>query len=251
MFSRKWVVSCKFRHAVYGMVDVRVVASSHKLTAHWEGPLLRVNIPPYVSVEKLNEFLDNSSEQLLSLRPSLNYRLGQRIDAGEIDFLIARSTLPLRENVITITKNAAATPQGKECEMIVNLTDDIAARIETMEVQSAINKLIFKSAQQAVWQFVVPRARRLAASFGLQPSEWRVRHCKRSYGSCNGKGIITLDPLLIFMPSHLRDFIICHELAHLSEMNHSAAFHRICNAYCGGHEKEYEAELKKFKPPTF
>lgn len=60
---------------------------------------------------------------------------------------------------------------------------------------------------------------------------------------------ISLSAITMFLPPHLRDYIVCHELAHLSEMNHSARFHEICNGYCGGREKSLQKELKAFRWP--
>lgn len=34
-------------------------------------------------------------------------------------------------------------------------------------------------------------------------------------------------------------------------MNHSAAFHMICDSYCGGREDEYRAAVKAFDFPVF
>ena len=48
-------------------------------------------------------------------------------------------------------------------------------------------------------------------------------------------------------PKHLIRHIICHELAHIEHFDHSEAFHRLCNRYDGGREKEYIKELKTFK----
>ena len=80
---------------------------------------------------------------------------------------------------------------------------------------------------------------------------WNVRRIKRALGKCSSKGIISLSPLLIFLPPDLVDFVIYHELAHLSEMNHSQAFHEICNRYCGGREAEYESRLRSFRFPVY
>ena len=54
----------------------------------------------------------------------------------------------------------------------------------------------------------------------------------------------------MLLPAELRDYVICHELAHLSEMNHSPEFHRILNGYLGGREAELVAALKAYKWPV-
>lgn len=48
-----------------------------------------------------------------------------------------------------------------------------------------------------------------------------------------------------------RPALIYHELAHLSEMNHGEAFHRLCDRYLEGKEHELRARLAEFRFPVF
>jgi len=54
----------------------------------------------------------------------------------------------------------------------------------------------------------------------------------------------------VFLTRELREYIICHELAHLREMNHSAAFHRLCDSYLGGREASLEKKLREYRWPV-
>lgn len=47
-------------------------------------------------------------------------------------------------------------------------------------------------------------------------------------GKCTARGVITLSTALALYPAWLREYIICHELAHLSHHDHSPAFHAEC-----------------------
>lgn len=247
----KYVVSSTFRHPVFGVVKVRVMPTSNHVKMQWEGQTLLVNIPPRITVERFYGFLDKAKDKILTTRPVLYFNIGQRIECQEVDFVITRNEGPLAKDGVMTRINRHGLPEGKQCEVILALSDNLAAEIETENVQTFINRLLLKRAAAAVHDFVVPHAEELAASLGLKPRGWRVKHCKGSLGSCDAKGVITLGARLIFMPPHLRDYIIYHELAHLSEMNHSPEFHRICNAYCSGREKQLIAEYKAFKYPVF
>ncbi len=106
-------------------------------------------------------------------------------------------------------------------------------------------------AAKACADFLIPHARELASHIERFPLGWDIKDSRTRLGCCSSRGIITLSPRLIFLPTHLADYIIYHELAHLSEMNHSAAFHEVCDSYCDGKEEQYRAEVKAFKFPVF
>jgi len=59
---------------------------------------------------------------------------------------------------------------------------------------------------------------------GLKPSRWRLSSASGRWGACTSGGNITLNWRLIHFPLPVVDYVIAHELAHLRELNHSAAF---------------------------
>lgn len=54
----------------------------------------------------------------------------------------------------------------------------------------------------------------------------KLRFAKTQWGSCSPKGMITLNPALLFVPETVRHYVIVHELAHCLVPNHSARFWR-------------------------
>ncbi len=98
-------------------------------------------------------------------------------------------------------------------------------------------------------RILLPRAREIAGRVGAAPASWRVYSGRRVLGSCNSRGEVALSCACVFLPPELRDFIVCHELAHLTEMNHSARFHSLCDLYLGGNEKFLIGQLRRFQWP--
>lgn len=68
---------------------------------------------------------------------------------------------------------------------------------------------------QAQWQRLGPDWR---------PAGLRLRSMRSRWGSCSRSGMITLNTQLLSVPEHCIDYVICHELCHLREFNHSPAF---------------------------
>jgi predicted metal-dependent hydrolase len=68
------------------------------------------------------------------------------------------------------------------------------------------------------------RAWELAATTGVDVKQVIVRNQRSRWGSCSANGTISLNWRLVQTPDSVRDYIICHELMHLREMNHSPRF---------------------------
>lgn len=51
-----------------------------------------------------------------------------------------------------------------------------------------------------------------------------IRNQRRCWGSCTSLKNLNFNYKLLLLPSHLRDYIIVHELCHLKELHHGQAF---------------------------
>lgn len=54
----------------------------------------------------------------------------------------------------------------------------------------------------------------------------RFRMTKTAWGHCTSEGVVQLNPSIALLPSWVRDYVIVHELAHLSHRDHSKRFWR-------------------------
>lgn len=59
---------------------------------------------------------------------------------------------------------------------------------------------------------------------GKKPQRIFIRYSRTRWGTCSTLGNISLNGYLDFLPDDLFYYVICHELTHLTHMNHSAAF---------------------------
>ncbi|MCL2523191.1 MAG: M48 family metallopeptidase [Betaproteobacteria bacterium] len=71
-----------------------------------------------------------------------------------------------------------------------------------------------------------------AARLGVAPPPLRLSSARTRWGSCSARGGISLNWRLIFLPLPLIDYVVCHELAHLKEMNHGPRFWSLVEQLC-------------------
>jgi hypothetical protein len=72
---------------------------------------------------------------------------------------------------------------------------------------------------------------------------------KTLWGSCSGCNHISLNINIVFLPEHLQDYILLHELCHIRHKNHSRDFWILLDQYCGGKSKVLAKELRSHQMP--
>ena len=240
-------VAGTYRHPDFGEVQVRTRSNSRTLRAFWRDSSLIVSIPTWCTRPDLLHFLDAARERLIRARVT-RFHPGMIIDAGESDITVTAGA-PAQKQKIMITVSRTDTFRGKQLNFTIRLNAAMIEDISEASVQKAVNRAVKSCAMAATREFVVPMAEECAAEVGRRPGMWIVKDSVRALGRCNSRGVIQLSPRLVFLPRDLRRFVIFHELAHLSEMNHSQAFHELCDSYMGGREQECHRRLRSFRFP--
>lgn len=219
-------------------VELRRGMTSVRFTYHADGNLL-MRAPLGASVADLKRMVDVNREQLRQLpRPeSVSFHIGQVIECFRCRVVI-----------------------GGQCKMpgyILNHWEGDTLHLQIHEsadladenIKRTISRVIGRAMEVQAHAVLLPFARRVADELGLNPAGFEIGRGMRKLGHCTSKKIIQLSRNLMFLPEELIRYIICHELAHLTHMNHSAQFHILCNQYTGGHEKELEKQLRQFRFP--
>lgn len=226
-----------FCPSVDATVRFTVRQLSGRVSARWRNGKVYVNVPEGMAVEQVLPVLDNLSGKITESRPKLVYRAGQKLEFDRFCVAIVRNNRPSDRIMTQI--------HGHDVTVYVGAALDMSAT----EVTLAISDRLCAAARRMAAQVLLPRAHELALRVGVIPREWQISSGHRILGRCSSARVVALSYVNMFLPGHLRDYIVYHELAHLSEMNHSQRFHNLCDRYCDGNERKYINELRQYNWP--
>lgn len=228
----------EINHSALGKVLVNVRRNTHHISARWKQGLVNVSVPHGTPVERLRDALDGFAPRLLAMRPQVAYRDGQHMEFPYVDVIIRRQMID--------PKRILCSARGATIAIEVGLGWDF----ESAETVRAVSDMMCKGARRLAADLLLPRARQLAARVGRHPIGWTISRGHRVLGRCSSSGVISLSYVLLFLPEELSDYVILHELAHLTEMNHSQRFHALLDEYLGGREAETVKLLKTYRWPV-
>ncbi len=98
--------------------------------------------------------------------------------------------------------------------------------------ESVTNSLLQAWLAEKAKEYLIPRTLALSSIVGLRPNQVSIGNYKTMWGRCSAKGDIALNWRLMMAAPEAIDYVIIHELCHLQEFNHSAAFWREVAFYC-------------------
>ena len=108
------------------------------------------------------------------------------------------------------------------------------ARIKEYEKQKQEFNDVFLSIDKAVARKqIIGRLNQLALQHGFTYNKVSIRNQRTRWGSCSGKGNISLNMKLVALPPELFDYVILHELVHTRIHNHSRKFWSELDKYMG------------------
>ncbi len=95
----------------------------------------------------------------------------------------------------------------------------------------------------AIEQYLAVKLPLLSEKSQLFPTKYKVRRYKSRWGSCNCRGELSFNYLLIMAPDWVIDYVIVHELCHLEQLNHSTKFWHLVAQY----DRQYQQAITWLK----
>lgn len=111
----------------------------------------------------------------------------------------------------------------------------IAQGLRRMEERKARHPLpsdaeerVLRAAAQA---YIPQRVTYYSEQMGLNPTGIRITSAKTRFGSCSGRNRLCFSWYLMAFPAEAIDYVVVHELAHITHKNHSKEFYALIANY--------------------
>ncbi len=109
----------------------------------------------------------------------------------------------------------------------VSLPHSVAPELGSELIRQALTRWMKHQARQQASIFIAQHAPR----HGLLPRSLRIKTQKSRWGSCGPHNDINLNWLLMLAPPAVMEYVVVHELCHISHKNHSAQFWQLVDEH--------------------
>lgn len=100
-----------------------------------------------------------------------------------------------------------------------------------LQLRSAIKKRVEGYLKEQAQIIIQPKVEYYAQLTQLTPTAIKIRQYRARWGSCNNRGELSFNYLLMMLPIDVIDYVIIHELCHLQYLNHSKDFWQLVANY--------------------
>lgn len=180
-----------------------------------------VRAPKDISDSKLNSVLKNKEgwiEKKLD-----EYNSAYTINRDIIEY---RQFLYLGEKYDIINGHFSLSQNAQDISK-----EDCPAKKESKDVIPPKLKRIERDYRKRAAPFLSGSLQNISVRTGLQYNLLKITRSKAKWGSCNDKGVITLNWRLIMLPQSITEYVILHELCHLKNMDHSKEYWQTLAKY--------------------
>jgi predicted metal-dependent hydrolase len=197
---------------------------------------LVVHAPKRIFAFQLNQILQEKSGWILD---KLKARAANRVNA--IEWVDGEHLLYLGQDIqLSIVKNRSNKALFLDANTLIMATP-------TPDNHALIHRKVVQWYQKQAMADFARRLTILATKLGVPTPPLTLSNAKSRWGSCNSRGEVRLNWRLLQASPSIINYVICHELAHLKQMNHSAKFWAVVESLFSDY-KQAENALKTLSP---
>ena len=186
---------------------------------------LIIKAPKVVSKESLNELIQRKQNWIRE-RATMNFEEQNLRNREFIDN--EKFFFRGKEYALSVIAGREGTVKIVESRLVVTFID-----------QKPVNREAIKTLLEGWYlresiKYLKTRTSELAKKMKVQPSGMTVKNYISRWGSCTVHNKISYNWRIIMAPDYIIDYLVIHELSHITEPNHSKNFWERVAKYCEG-----------------
>ena len=201
---------------------------------------VRLSFPRGVSLKRAVAFLDSKVDWIESARAKMAARRPPKE--------VIAMPFATRSHLLALNPASTLKISSKIVGDRIVVNYPATTHFSDEQVQKEIRRGIEKAWGIEAKALLPGRLEALARHAGLAYRSVAVRNTVSRWGSCSSRNDISLSLHLMRLPDELIDYILLHELCHITHKNHSARFYRLLDSLVGGRHAALRRELKKYNP---
>jgi len=199
---------------------------------------LQANAPRWVSLQNIDSAVQSKSGWILRKLQEQRDR-ARRVEAARIEWRDGTSLPFLGETVIIVldprVAGAVLDAGGQSLPGVARLV--LRVGLPQAAEPEQIRDIVQSWLQRQALRIFGERCRHFAATLGVRMTRLSLSSAQTRWGSASADGSIRLNWRLVHFGLQVIDYVVAHELAHLREMNHSAAFWDVVRSVVPDYEK--------------
>jgi len=217
------------------VLDYQLIRSARRKTLGLQvkqGQVI-VRAPSFLTDKQINAFVSEKSSWLKSkvdLQKNSSTIPPISFDQGSMLWLNGE------QKKLSISFQAQAQVLALKDEIKIILPQRSRSESQNISSADAISQKVKKQLEhwfkQQMQTYLSMRLPQLSCHTQLQAQSFKVRKYKARWGSCNNRGELSFNYLLMMTPHWVVDYVIIHELCHLKYLNHSKQFWQLVAKHC-------------------
>ncbi|MFT5755461.1 MAG: putative metal-dependent hydrolase [Alteromonadaceae bacterium] len=225
------------------MFDYQLIRSDRRKTISLQVKRGRIVVraPSFLSQQQIDLIITKKSAWL---KRKLNDTM--QLPATDEDFFVNGSSIWVngQQKTLRIVFGKKAAIDVLNDDLLVTLSQRIEAKcLEQAYLSQQVKKYLAIWLKEQAQHYISKRLPHLSSHIDLIPISFKVRLYKARWGSCNNRGELSFNYLLMMTPLWVIDYVIIHELCHLKHLNHSTEFWQLVHQHCSNY-KEAKSWLK-------
>jgi hypothetical protein len=107
--------------------------------------------------------------------------------------------------------------------LVLYLDDKLTTTYSDDLLNTALHSFLFKQSKR----FIEKRVTQYLTHFKVKPRKITIEKSIKKWGTCNAQRELTFNYMLITKPTEVIDYVVVHELCHMTHLNHDRSFWRL------------------------